>query len=238
MIWLFIGNGLAPSEGWLVILVAELALLAISAMGALVTGLVAIVKDHEHSVLIFAAMLISLVGLLLLTSFLWGSPPRVSNTEVVEFFLADHAANGRYNVFDPKLSLPVDQDQIDNLRAEFRHQGLPLDDLMSSLSEVNQKPTLLDIPSSPERGYLIDYNGRFQPYFKKDGGGWIRLRQENPQVQALVSLSAPAYNARTGLVMIYVGWVGDSLFGEGDVLVYKYIFGRMIFVTSLVVWIS
>jgi hypothetical protein len=237
VMWLFMENILAPN-GWFIILISVSALLVISAMGTLVTGLIAIMKSHSHTILVFVAMFISLVGLLLFGSFLWGSPSRVSSTEIVEYFLADHAMKEYYNVFEPELSLPVGWDQEENVRAEYRRQGLSIDHLVSSLSEVNQKPTLLNIPSSTERGYLIDYNGKFESYFEKDGGGWVQLRQENPQVQAIVNLSVPAYDPRTGLMMIYVGWAGDSFLGEGNVLVYKYVFGKMILVTSLVIWIS
>jgi hypothetical protein len=233
-----LSNGeLVPSKGGLILLVSGMTFFAISAIGALATGFIAIMKRRERSITVFIAVLVSLLGIVSLAGFIWGSPSKVSNEKIIEYFLAGHALEGRYHVFEPEMSLP-DWVYIENIRSELRYQGLPLDKLVEKFSETNRKPVLMDIPSSIERGYVIDYSKKYASYFEEDGSGWIGLRQENPQVQALVSLSVPAYDPSTGLVMIYVGWLGDSLFGEGDIFVYKYIFGEMILVTSLVEWIS
>jgi len=231
-------GALAPNLAGSIALKLEIAALSVTGIGAFISGLISITKKRERSILIFLSVVISLMGVLLLGIVIWGSPQEVSEEEIINLILTQDTMEGHYHVFDPEMSLMLFSDKDDNIRYSFRQEGLNFDTLVTTLFANNAEPVQMNIQSSPDKGYLIDYDGKFQSYFEKDGDGWTQLRQENPEARSLVYISVPAYDPKTGFVMICLGWQGDALFGEGRVMVYKYIFGRLITISSILIWIS
>ena len=240
VIYLWLG-ALAPNLAGSIALKVEIAALIVSGIGAFTAGLIGIIKRRERSILVFLAVIVSLIGMVLLGAVAWGNPEEVSEEEIISLILPQGEMEGRYDVFNPEMSLPswLDSEYEDFLRRSFRQEGFNFDELVTALFANNTKPVRMNIPSSPEKGYLIDYDGKFQSYFEQDGGGWVQLRQENPEARTMVKLSVPVYDPKTGFVMIYLGWEGGGgLLGEGRVVVFKYAFGRMIAITSLLLWHS
>ena len=110
--------------------------------------------------------------------------------------------------------------------------------LVNTFFERNKKPRLLSLKSSPLEGYIIDYERKFEKYFKKDGGGWGKWRAENPKALSSTRVSLPVYDANSGFVLLYMGIVVDSLMGSGHMFLYKLEKGKLKFVKRVQIWVS
>lgn len=125
-----------------------------------------------------------------------------------------------YNVVYPETWFPYLISDT-NLKEYFNERGYDLDNLVDRLFEINQEPVWLTLKSSPEKGYYINYDGKF------DGYGWFRLHLLRPHAAAKVHVSMPAYDAETGYVLVC-----ESNYSAGDagmiaLLFYKYEDGKL-----------
>jgi len=110
--------------------------------------------------------------------------------------------------------------------------------LVDKFFERNKKTIRLSIKSSPLEGYIIDRDRTFEKYFEKDGGGWSKWHTENPKARNSTKVSLPAYDAKSGFVLLYVSIVADSLMGSGQMLLYKLEKGDLKFVKRVMLWVS
>jgi len=85
---------------------------------------------------------------------------------------------------------------------------------------------------------VIDYDGKFANYFKEDGGGWEKWYKENPKAHGITTVSLPAYDPKTGLVLLYMGTQVHWLAGSGRVILYSYEKGELKELKRLEMWIS
>lgn len=226
-----------PSRIFLVVLITDVSAMVISAVGALIIGLFSLQNNREHSVLIYSSLTLTLLGILFLAVFVFWSPKQVSDEDIIKLILDSGSSQGRYDVINPQMSGQYISDSESTILYYFQQEGLG--SLANNFVTKNTQPKLMDIPSSPDHGYVIDYDGKYESYF--EGGqsdGWIKFRQENPKAGAMIDFSIPAYDPVTGLAMINIEWSGDGLMGGGGIYVYKYIFGRLIPINYLLLSMS
>ena len=122
----------------------------------------------------------------------------------------------------------------ENLKVQNEH----IDQLIETLIQRNKRPVRLELTSSPQDGYLIDYDGKFEKYFKDDGGGWERWYEENPRARGWTRISLPAYDPKTGLVLVYQGTQSHWLAGAGYLILYRYVDGKLEELGRVMLWIS
>ena len=98
-------------------------------------------------------------------------------------------------------------------------EGFDAKPLVDALHEVNQKSIRLTLPSDEAKGYVIDYDGRYDRYFngyvieedgkyaryiKAKGGYGAEIYHENPKVRGRTWVSLPAYDREKGILLVYV----------------------------------
>lgn len=110
--------------------------------------------------------------------------------------------------------------------------------LVDLLFERNKISVRLSLKSSPKNGYIIDYDGKYEKYFEKDGGGWKKLYKENPKADGLTTVSLPAYDRKTSILLVYIGTQKHGLSGSGWVIAYKYKNGKLKELARVMLWIS
>lgn len=168
---------------------------------------------------------------------------------LITLILTQELDEGEYHIYSPDMSFGIMGGQAastsfgggeEYLIESFRDQGVEVGKLFEVLFERNQVPERMQIPSSLKDGYIIDYDGYFVSYFENDPemNGWQRLRNENPGAHAFVTISVPAYDLETGIVLVYIGWQGDWLLGEGRIYAFKYNGIRLMEIASIGLWIS
>ncbi|HEY97464.1 MAG TPA: hypothetical protein G4O16_04710, partial [Dehalococcoidia bacterium] len=168
---------------------------------------------------------------------------------LIALILTQELDEGEYHIYSPDMSFGIMGGQAastsfgggkEYLIESFREQGVEVGKLFEVLLQRNQAPERMQIPSSLEDGYLIDYDGYFISYFKNDPemNGWQRLRDENPCAHAFVTISVPAYDPETGIILVYIGWQGDWLFGSGDIYAFEYDGIRLKEIAIINLWIS
>lgn len=74
-------------------------------------------------------------------------------------------------------------------------------ELVNRFIEVNSSSHILEIQSHPEKGYYIDYDKQFTGGFDCPQQIW---RLTHPANGPLVKLSSPAYDKKTGLVILFI----------------------------------
>jgi Leucine-rich repeat (LRR) protein len=144
---------------------------------------------------------------------------------------------GVYDIIAPIMGL---RDFIDTefIISSFEHLGYDLSGLAERLIELNKEPAYLNIESSQEYGYIIDYDSKYTSYFYDLDDGWYKLRKENPLAGTIDQLSIPAYDPDTGLVIVMRGWQADWTAGGGNLILYKYENGRLIELYRDEIWVS
>ena len=199
---------------------------------------------NKMACLVFSACLIT--GLVITScSSAGGNYPESANRILALLLKIDHA-NGDYTVVSPETStgmgqLENDEDRknlIANITRNFNKGTSDFTRLATLFCDINSQSQRLTLESSTKDGYFIDYDGKFSQYFDKDGGGWEKLRQENPQARGMTNISLPAYDPQTGYVLVYMGTQYDWLAGAGYMYLYKYTRGKLTEINSYMMWIS
>lgn len=133
-------------------------------------------------------------------------------------------------------------DQIDQakkrLAQEFETPGFHASDLIDSLYKRNQKAVRLTVKSAPQRGYIFDYDHHYSKYFEKNGGGWKKLYKQNPKAHGMTTVSLPAHDVKSGLVLVYTGTQSHGLAGSGWIVLYKYQNGKLRELKRVMLYVS
>ena len=123
---------------------------------------------------------------------------------------------------------------LDNIEVE----GYDLNKLLDHFFERNALSVRLSIKSSPENGYLVDYDRMYEKYFEKNGGGWEQWYKEHPKAHGWTTVSLPAYDPESKIVLLYMGTQSHWLMGSGFLIVFKYDQGTLKELKRLMLWIS
>ena len=176
-----------------------------------------------------------------------GSPAIApGDNALIALVLKEVAGPGAYTVVSPRTRLGMSDregaEAIEHTRT-FLKNGLRIPGydpsaLVDALIEANRTQQTLTLPSNPEGGFLVDYDGRFARYFESGGGGWERLRSENPGARGQTRISIPVLDKEHHLLLVYVGTQYDWLAGSGHVIAYRLEKGRLREVGSVMMWIS
>jgi hypothetical protein len=181
----------------------------------------------------------------------WAAENQSTNLDntILALALSDAYANGGYVVVRPKAEL----DNVESSTAQHIKEWLSsraggdtpavIGALVDQLFERNRgsgtKQALrLTLASSVTNGYVVDHDGKYAKYFRNDGGSWPRFYEENPKVRGIVTISLPAYDERTGLVVLYRGTHEGGLQGYGEAILYRYEGGKLRKLNSITLWIA
>ena len=110
--------------------------------------------------------------------------------------------------------------------------------LLDKLFEINNSSINLNIESDKAKGYIIDSIGAFDTYFKKNGGGWDKLYEDNPRALGIVSISVPAYDKGNEIILVYRGTQRHGLAGAGWINAYRLRDGKVKRITGVILWKS
>lgn len=117
-------------------------------------------------------------------------------------------------------------------------KGYNIVPLLEKLIRRNKKSVKISLKSSPEDGYIIDSNGRFRKYFKKDGGGWEKWYLENPKAHGYTRISLPVHDVKSGIILVYKGTQSHWLNGAGYLIAYTYEGENIKELGRVILWIS
>lgn len=189
------------------------------------------------------------VALFLMMSVVWAADNKTTDEEnqILSLVLKRSFTDGGYMVVHPETTLSHfwGSDDPKEIARSKRNivVGLQTNDIIAAklvdrLFERNQKPVRLTLKSSPKDGYVIDFDGKYANYFGKNGGGWEKWHKENPQAHGMTRVSLPAYDQKSGLVLVYSGTQSDWLAGFGSVVLYKYDKGALKEIKTVPLWVS
>jgi len=161
-------------------------------------------------------------------------------TLILTQYSEEAASRGCYNIVSPEASLghgmPVNKENIQN---KFIKYGYDYSRLVEALFERNTTDVILDISSSPENGYIIDYDEtNIYPGKSWDPGAWENLRRDSPEVSEIIYISLPVYDPKTGIVLLYFSSSRGPLYGSGGIIAYEYKNGEIKLISRVEVWIS
>jgi hypothetical protein len=178
----------------------------------------------------------------------WAADNNATEEEntILALVLKRSYTDGGYTVVAPENGFsPMAGDDSNEIKQSkkyvaerFQTNGVALTKLVDRLFERNRKPVRLTIKSSPKDGYLIDFDGKYQKYFEKDGGGWEKWYKENPKAHGSTQVSLPVYDQKTGLVLVYTGTQSHWLAGSGWIILYRYEKGGLKELNKVMMWIS
>jgi hypothetical protein len=197
------------------------------------------------SLLVLSALMAALAAPL--TSSCAAPPEPLDDNTILSLILTSPFADGGYTVVSPRTSLDglgttqyaqTSFGGIGYIRAYLRVRDYDLTGLIDILAERNKESTPLTIASSIRQGYYIDYENKFSRYFEKGGGGWEQLRAENPWAHGMTTISLPAYDPKTGIILVYIGTQWDWTTGEGRIYAFQYRNGVLKELKSVELWIS
>jgi len=124
------------------------------------------------------------------------------------------------------------------IREGLKAEGYDFTKLIDALYACNSPSVKLTLPSAPDDGYVVDYDGKFSKYFEGEGGGWEALRKENPLAAGMTTVSLPVLDKKNGIVLVYVGTQYDWTAGSGSVFAFRLEKGALREIGSVMMWIS
>jgi hypothetical protein len=126
----------------------------------------------------------------------------------------------------------------ERMKRYFKNEGYNIGPLVDLLFERNVKSVRLSLKSFPQNGYFIDYKEKHAKYFEGKGGGWDKLRKENPKARGKTRISLPAYDPELHILLVYFGTQADWLAGAGYVVAYRYENAQLNELVRMTIWIS
>jgi len=120
---------------------------------------------------------------------------------------------------------------------EFARHKLEVKALVDTLYARNMRPVRLTLKSAPDQGYLVD-DGSYRKYFDHDGGGWERWYKEHPEAEGMTTVSLPAYDEKSGLLLVYIGTQRHWLDGAGYVVLFRLDKDGLHELGAVMMWIS
>jgi hypothetical protein len=167
-------------------------------------------------------------------------------TTILTLILKEAYSDGGYTVVNAQTGFSHSQSDNaaeiekskNDISQRLQTNGIVVSTLVDQLFRRNQTPVQLLIKSSPKDGYLIDFEGKYDKYFKKNGGGWEKWYKENPNAHGNTTVSLPVYDKKTGLVVVYKGTQSHGLDGAGWIILYRYEQGILKELNRVMLWIS
>jgi hypothetical protein len=147
------------------------------------------------------------------------------------------APETRLSHLDTKDSKEIQQTKkyiLDNIEIE----GYDLSKLLDHFFERNAISVRLSIKSSLENGYQVDYDRMYEKYFEKNEGGWEQWYKEHPKAHGWTTVSLPAFDPESKIVLLYMGTQSHWLMGSGYIFVFKYDKGILKELKRVMLWIS
>ena len=179
----------------------------------------------------------------------WAADSQATNSDntILAFALTDSYPGAGFVVVRPKAELDnVDVAQAQDIKDSLGFGASSSTNavvalLVDQLFERNKmsgtrKATRLSLASSATNGYVVDHEGKYGRYFQNDGGSWPLFYLENPKVRGIVTVSLPAYDEKTGLVVVYRGTHKHGLEGWGEAILYQYQNGKLKKLRSMLLW--
>ena len=167
---------------------------------------------------------------------------------LLRFILSSQYDDGGYKIVNPYMGLSYGGFSaaitsyggaygrlVDALEAE----GCDVLKMTTALNERNNQPEPLTIPSSPQDGYIIDYDNGMATYFdNRDIDGWEVFWEKNPESGGYTTISAPVYDPETGIILVYYDTVGGWLAGIGHLVAFRYRDGVFEGIAEVQLWVS
>jgi hypothetical protein len=172
-----------------------------------------------------------------------------SDTEILAMVLKRSYEDGGFTVVEAETSAsflsPQDPEYAEEARetreyvlAELEQMGLEEKALLDEFVRRNAEPVRLNLESSTEDGYLVDYEGKYDAYFEDDGGGWEKWYEENPNAHGSTTVSLPVFDEESGVILIYIGSQTHWLAGIGYLVAYRYEDGNLREIGRVELWMS
>ncbi len=198
------------------------------------------------------SFLVSLVAMVLTIASSWAGENQATNMDnnILALALADGSSGDGYVVVYPKADLSgvSRADSAESIKDALGSAAGPgtnavIGLLVDQLFERNKgsgtrQAVRLTLDSSLTNGYVIDYDGKYLNYLRNDGGGYSRLYKENPKVRGFVTITLPAYDEKSGLVVLCKGTSKGGLQGWGEAILYRFENGRLRKLKSVPLWIA
>lgn len=169
--------------------------------------------------------------------------PTDQEMAILGLVLKTHYVDGGYTVVSPEADLDVRAHaEVDKTKKRIieslEKAGFEVATLVEKLFERNKNRIRLSLKSSPQSGYVVDYDGKYEKYFRPDGGGWEKFYKENPVARGRTKVSLPVHDEKAGVVLVYKGTQTHGRAGSGSVILYKYEQGGLKELAKVMIWIS
>ena len=163
--------------------------------------------------------------------------------QLYSLLLENPGTDGRYTIIKGQTRLGLSPDSASDetklyVKDNLEIPGYDASVLLDVFFEANRNSIPLPIESDLTKGYLVDTEGSVDAYFKKDGGGWDKLYEDNPQVRGILTISVPVHDKDRGIVLVYMGVQGGPLLGSGWITAFKLAEGELTEVGRVMMWIS
>jgi hypothetical protein len=163
-----------------------------------------------------------------------------------ETFDENEAINriGGFTVVDPQTAIELfdDPQKLENYKKRIREDirireyGDEISNLIDELFLRNKESVRLSIKSSPKDGYIIDYDGTYAKYLEECG--WREWHKGHSEAHGFTTISLPAYDKKSGFVLIYQDITSDDRVGLGTLNAYRYKDGKLESMGDVELWVS
>jgi len=153
-----------------------------------------------------------------------------------ELYYSGQYLGGRENI---RVGLPVNEYAYrDNLKEYYQKLNYNLDKSVDRFFAINTDMKIVTVDGSPKDGYYFVPNESIDKYFQDGGGGYSQWQHDNPGVVYRLQLSIPAYDPKTGLVIVTISTYDGPTYGGAHIYLMRYKDGVLTKIDSHLLWIS
>jgi hypothetical protein len=180
-------------------------------------------------------------------------PDTAENRIMQEFLVSRFVQPGRFTLVYHQVSIgffnyePGDVEKNrEYIKQRFSGKAEGVAGLVDRFFELNGDNRTLEIKSSLDGGYFIDYDQKYDQFLVDTSNGqyagrnpWAEWVGKNiPDFAGFANLSIPAYDPATGYAVMYGGFTYGGLGGSGDFYLLKYDAGKLTVIYSFQIWIA
>ena len=109
--------------------------------------------------------------------------------------------------------------------------------LFQRLLERNRAAVQLSLSSAPDKGYVIETATKSDEYVNQGAPGWLAWLRDHPDARDVTRVSLPAYDAKTGLILVHTIRQKPVMHGAGYLVLYKWKGDKLVRIGRVTLWV-
>ena len=154
-------------------------------------------------------------------------------------YILGYKGRGEHFVVNPHthiddLALPsIRKDTIEMIAKSMGHA-----ELVERLFNENDKSVAITLTSDERQGYHIASDAEYRRFIVNNRREWLQLIKDTPNLSGLITVSIPAYEPPSGILLVYLAITTSFNASKGYIMEFELKEKQLRLLKELVLWVS